>query len=956
MAVALAGVFEVVFCVVGGVVGIVSSGMSSDTSVSAGVSWQSLASFLLLTLCLLLVVAMALWTILIAISVLVRIVFACVVPSTAPADIANNHGSSNAIDSPWPGLFVSQKTEHRALFLRIVCSLLVFSSFHFAWQVFVWEIARGWSFRAEQYQRLLVAVVSGGGLWAGLFFGVLTWASVGKLQNLVSWRPKVHCMVIFLFVVKLAVITYCYWLLPTFASVLPPRIFLWLGVLGAGLLLPNSLYSFFHKKLAATKHGKRVTGIGLAICMALFVWGVWGKGVTAEGKSIAVSGSPVMMQMLSFASTITDWDGDGFSSAFSGGDCSPWNAKIHPAALDIPRNNIDEDCDGKDSLVLPKKRKTPELMAPPAASVHPNILLITIDTLRYDRTGFGGYPKQSGRNLTPHLDAFAKTAANFMDAQAPSPGTMGTIPALLTSKFFHSGIALDETRKPPRLLQANLMVPEMAKTSGYHTGAILTHEYFNDWGMDQGVDDYDNSLGAVRDPWSITSPAVTQKALAWIHKNRDRKWFLWAHYFDPHGRYISHDRYHFGQREKDKYDSEIAFTDDHLGNLLAGVSAISDTPGGTKPLIIITSDHGDAFGEHGKINHAHSLYRELLHVPLLISGAGIEPKTITSPVSIVDIAPTIAQLIDYPFAPEQFEGDSLVPQLFYGKTAPQRVVFAETNYPAMQRAAITAKHKLIYRMNANIYELYDRQNDPLEKKNLYATQPAVVSAMSQHLDGWLDRVFYDARTTFNQSEAARKKYRLQTAPRPEFFPLATTSEMLSDGQKGWPVAGTKSLLFLGYTHAPEGIKRQPTQTQLTVFSAFYVKKSIDETRRLRLVCTSGGRSYRSKLLLTGEGLFPSHQWKQGDYVIHKHSLRIKHFTKPARSKKRPMQTTTLPLPSKTSPRVPTNVPISKRTAAKRTPGIAPLPSTMRCQTELSKNNGSRQWKTSAVELPLPKMP
>ena len=162
------------------------------------------------------------------------------------------------------------------------------------------------------------------------------------------------------------------------------------------------------------------------------------------------------------------------------------------------------------------------------------------------------------------------------------------------------------------------------KRGGYTTGAIVTHEYFNDWGIEQGVDGYDNSIGAKPDPMPhharrTSPPRPRPSSPSRAHK----KWFLWCHYIDPHGRYVAHpDDVEYGTTEEDLYDGEIAYTDKHIGRLLDDVA---HSPATAKTIIVVTSDHGDGFNEHGFINHGIALYRELLHVPLIFYVPDNEP-------------------------------------------------------------------------------------------------------------------------------------------------------------------------------------------------------------------------------------------------------------------------------------------------------------------------------------------
>ena len=484
------------------------------------------------------------------------------------------------------------------------------------------------------------------------------------------------------------------------------------------------------------------------LAMASLLW--WGGN--DQVKVLTEIGSPAMSTAVGLVHKLTDFDRDGVGMLLGENDCKPFDKHVHPGAVDIPDNGVDENCWGGDlsakTLTLPPGQSAP---VPPEFRRPYNVLLITIDTVRFDHTGMGGYKDRTGRDTTPNLDRLAAESVVFNDVHAPSAGTMASMPAILTSKFFHSGIALgpDRPHKGPLILPENRLIGEVMKDAGYRTGAIVTHDYFVDWGTDQGIDDYDQEIASgPRDPYLVSSNTVTDKALAWIAAHAGRKWFLWAHYLDPHGRYVAHPDKSFGNTEEDIYDGELYFTDKHIGRLL---DSMRKNPGlWANTLIIVTSDHGDGFNEHGIINHAVALYREIISVPLIIRVPELSPRISDQLATPLDVLPTIAELVGAPVG-RRVEGMSLVGPIFYGKTDPARVVFSETNLPVPQRAAITKDWKIIGNIRSNTYQLFDRRADPWEKNNVYSTSPAAARDMQHKLQEWLDRLFFARDEKENQS-------------------------------------------------------------------------------------------------------------------------------------------------------------------------------------------------------------
>lgn len=613
-----------------------------------------------------------------------------------------------------------------------------------------------------------------------------------------------------------------------------------------------------------TQPKKRKIAIGSAALAAVVIapLTLLHFGADPDTKALAISSSPTMASSMNILRRGTDFDGDGFGSLLGENDCAPFNSKIHPLARDIPDNDIDENCDGRDFRlgVLPSY-KTGEVMPVPDAYLEDwNVLFLTVDTVRYDHTSFGGYK----RDTTPNLKKFAERSANFTFANAPSAGTMASIPSILASKFFHSGIALDENiprGSPPKLLDSNTLMPELFKAKGYGTGAILSHEYFNDWGMNQGVDDYDNTVGKKRDPFGVTSKKLSDRAISWIGKQR-KKWFLWVHFIDPHGRYVSHPgETSYGDTEEDLYDGELHFTDKHMGDLL---DYVARSQGGKKTIIIITSDHGDAFGEHGYINHAQDLHRELLHVPLIFYVPNIEPRNIPGAVSPIDIFPTLADLIGYDIRSLNVEGESLVPQLFYGKDAEHRVVFSETNYPKPLRAAVNSRYKLILDLKNNVSRLFDLKKDPLEKKNVWTSDKEGYKEMRGYLSEWIERVVYSRDSESNQAIAKLADHLVRERPT-----AASPIEEVSLDRQTFSV---DSFEIEDKPHKPGD--------KLSIALYFRANKTSDLDLKFQMEAwietpiNKRSRSAKSPLRLTGKGMFPTSRWHEGELVRDRFSITL----------------------------------------------------------------------------------
>lgn len=617
--------------------------------------------------------------------------------------------------------------------------------------------------------------------------------------------------------------------------------------------------------------GKRPAAIvaGVTLLLSTGTFAFWGADL--ETKYVAITASPALEKLIGLVRVANDLDGDGYGTVLGEADCAPFDKRIHRGATEIADDGIDQNCDGRDFSLAELLAPTGPTVAIPEAFQKPwNVLLITVDTVRYDRTTFGGYaasPKK--RDTTPRLQELVNRSTSFTFANAPSAGTMASIPAILTSKFFHSGIAIDDKvppGTPPKILPENTTLPEIMKRASYTTGVIGSHEWWNDWGLDQGVDDYDNSIGKQPDPYRVAADKVTDHALAWISRQQTRKWFLWAHYIDPHGRYVAHPNVvDYGSAESDLYDSELRWTDQEIGRLLDELKRL---PSNDNTIIIITSDHGDSMAEHGIPlgTHGTALYREMLHVPLIIYIPNNAPRLIGGAVTPLDIVPTVAALCKIDVSDLSFEGRSLVPQLFAGREDRDRIVYAETNAPNKQRAAVSSAFKLIYRLASNVEELYDLAADPWEHTNIAPKNPPELVHMRQALQLWMDRAFYSRDPLFNQ--AFRQ---MADVLNTDDAPVPTQGAALADG----------AIEIRGIGAPPTASYRPGGKIEVYVY--FTATRAIPANYRFQLVAYPAGdapterippTALRSQLRATADGGYATSRWKVGERIRDRFELTL----------------------------------------------------------------------------------
>ncbi|MEO0650940.1 MAG: sulfatase [Planctomycetota bacterium] len=380
----------------------------------------------------------------------------------------------------------------------------------------------------------------------------------------------------------------------------------------------------------------------------------------------------------------------------------------------------------------------------PDAPPRPNLLLITVDTLRADALGVYGYD----RPTSPGIDAWARGAARFESAMATSSWTLPTLATL------HTGQLPSTTHTPDFAASLPLefdTLAERLRVAGFETAAIATHTFLGvRHGLHQGFTHFDDDMVLyVADSHAeVTSDRVTGRAMTFIdrmeaarERNGDRPWFLWVHYFDPHDSYLAHEGFSepFGLDDnRDLYDGEIAYTDHHLSTLLDYLeqSGVAD-----QTLVCLVADHGEEWRDHGGLKHGETLYEEVLRVPLLFAGPGVEPGVVEEPVSTLDVFPTLHELLGLPLDTTAGPGTSLV-ELWRGggldRERGEMVAELQLGTGRELLAIRAGDEKLILDLAADTAALYDLGEDPLEQRDLSALRPERVEQLSIRLGYALD--------------------------------------------------------------------------------------------------------------------------------------------------------------------------------------------------------------------------
>ncbi|RMH42533.1 MAG: hypothetical protein D6689_07835 [Deltaproteobacteria bacterium] len=440
------------------------------------------------------------------------------------------------------------------------------------------------------------------------------------------------------------------------------------------------------------------------------------------------------------AARLGDADGDGFSRWFGGLDCDDGDPNIHPLAKDIPDDGVDEDCFDGDlsaSAVAADRRARLAARARPPRRRARGVVLITVDALRADAVGFGGAEAPT----TPHLDRLAGRAAVFDRAYSTAPMTRKAFPALLASRYPSNvhWLAPAGRQLYPVSHDDNLFLAEVARDAGVRTAHVVAFNYAKDSRFDQGFV-IRKIHPASRAKNETNADRIVADAIAllrgWAEDPSHPPFLLWLHFYEAHYPYVRHPQFDFGTSPRARYLSEVAWIDSQIGKLLA---ALDDLGLAGDTAVVFTGDHGEEFGEHGGETHG-DLYIEDLHVPLLIAAPGAKAQRFGSPVSAVDVAPTIAELLGVPI-PDAFDGDSLLPWIEGAPPPADRSVFAELlpdrKVPRRVVSLITRRWHLIVDFAIGARELFDLDRDPTEQHNRYADDPAAAAKMERALRRFL---------------------------------------------------------------------------------------------------------------------------------------------------------------------------------------------------------------------------
>jgi arylsulfatase A-like enzyme len=392
-------------------------------------------------------------------------------------------------------------------------------------------------------------------------------------------------------------------------------------------------------------------------------------------------------------------------------------------------------------------------------------LIIGVDTLRPDHLGCYGY----GRNTSPAIDRLAAEGVLLENTISQSPWTLPSFSTVFTSLYPSQHGAMSAVS---RMRESFPTLGTILREHGYATGAVVNATVLRpEYGMNRGFDDYDPTP-----PQGRRADGTTAAVLRWIEEHRDRPFMMFAHYFDPHEPYAPLPPYdtlfdagydgHIGTRfvlhdyfpnvvgmnfedlksldEKDwdhiraLYDGEIAFTDKAIGDLL---DRLRDLGIRDNTLVVFLSDHGEEFFEHKGFGHGHTLFGEVIRVPLIFSLPDKLPQgvRVSRQVRLIDVMPTVLDLLGIN-VDARLEGANLMPVLTgageaespQGTLFPPGAAYSEGLLQGTERKGITAQPwKMIYDLRTRDEMLFNLEQDPNEQENLVVHKPEALSLLQE---------------------------------------------------------------------------------------------------------------------------------------------------------------------------------------------------------------------------------
>lgn len=366
--------------------------------------------------------------------------------------------------------------------------------------------------------------------------------------------------------------------------------------------------------------------------------------------------------------------------------------------------------DGAAPVALPEGPKRPGA----------DVVVITIDALRHDHVGAYG----AKLPVTPHLNRLAAEGVRFSRAYTQAPHTSFAVTSMLTGKYYPTLLRLKsgDPGEPLTLLLRRYGW----KTAAFYPPAV----FFVDGDKLATFRDNHFHFEYVKCEF-LDAEGRVEQIQTYFETVKPERAFLWVHFFEPHEPYEAHEGYAFGNKDLDRYASEVAYTDAAVGKIMDYLAR--ERPGA---IVIVSADHGEEFDEHGGRYHGSSLYDEQVRVPFIVKLPDGPARVVGGQVQLADVAPTVLSLLDIP-VPARMRATDLGPWLSQAG-APDAALPAAFAEVEGKRMVVHGEEKLICDAASGACQLFDLAEDPGERDNLIDEAPERAERLRQRLERWMD--------------------------------------------------------------------------------------------------------------------------------------------------------------------------------------------------------------------------
>jgi len=387
-----------------------------------------------------------------------------------------------------------------------------------------------------------------------------------------------------------------------------------------------------------------------------------------------------------------------------------------------------------------------------AGAEETNLIVIVLDAARADHCGAYGYQ----RDTTPNIDALFAESIVFEQAYTQAPNTKASIASLFTSQSptTHGVIGMTVALPP-----STPTLPQVLSENGFRTVCLSANPFLSsEFGFERGFDEFQDVFREVNLPanelGSVPAELLGKAATSWFQEHAEERFFVYLHFLEPHDPYTPPEPFASRYRGDTRltkmmaaYDGNLAYVDSVVGEVLSALERLGLVD---KSVIVLMSDHGEAFGEHGRLLHSDTIYEETAHIPLAIylrEACGVAPGQRSGIISTIDLMPTLLDMFGIE-PPPTMQGRSEL-GLLASEGSGQRLYAVARSRGRDETGGLKRPEEVIYALIAERYtlmlgnkgkrvELYDRERDPGQKDNIADESEKLVAEFMRSFEEWAE--------------------------------------------------------------------------------------------------------------------------------------------------------------------------------------------------------------------------